>query len=53
MPNTKKVVQKLKRAFPALEIHPFEDFGHGEVIAHPDIAAKEIGKYIGGKADGR
>ena len=47
-PNMKKAVQKLKRAFPGLEIHPFPGFGHGEVIAHPDLMALEIKKFLGG-----
>ena len=42
----KKAVQKLKRAFPALEINPFEGFGHGEIIAHPEVMAGEIRSFI-------
>lgn len=45
-PNMKKAVQKLKRAFPALEINPFEGFGHGEIIAHPEVMAGEIRSFI-------
>ena len=45
-PNMKKAVQKLKRAFPALEIHPFEGFGHGEIIAHPKRMEEEIRRFI-------
>ena len=45
-PNMKKAVQKLKRAFPALEEHPFEGFGHGEIIVHPDIMAAEIRRFM-------
>ena len=52
-PNMKKAVKKLKRAFPAMEVHPFEGFGHGEIITHPGIMAEEIRKFIGGKEDGR
>lgn len=51
-PNMKKAVRKLKRAFPALEEHPFEGFGHGEIIAHPETMAAEIRKFIGGYTDG-
>ena len=32
--------------FPALEIHPFEGFGHGEIIAHPELMAEEIKRFI-------
>ena len=45
-PNMKKAVQKLKRAFPGLEVHPFEGLGHGEIIAHPELMAEEIRKFI-------
>ncbi len=45
-PNMKKAVQKLKRAFPALEIHPFEGFGHGEIIAHPELMAEEMKRFM-------
>lgn len=46
-PNMEKAVQKLKRAWPNAEIHPFEGYGHGEIIAHPDIMAKKIREFIG------
>ncbi len=52
-PNMKKAVQKLKRAFPALEIHPFEGFGHGEIIAHPEQMADEIRKFVRGSENDR
>ena len=52
-PNMKKAVQKLRRAFPALELHPFKGFGHGEIIAHPELMAAEIREFIGGMDDGR
>ena len=48
----KKAVRKLKRAFPALEVHPFEGFGHGEIIVHPELMAMGIRKFIGGQTDG-
>ena len=46
-PNMKKALLKLKRAFPALEVHPFEGFGHGEIIAHPELMAEEIRNFVG------
>ena len=52
-PNMKKAIQKLRRAFPALEVHPFEGFGHGEIIAHPELMAAEIRKFMGGEHNGR
>ena len=45
-PNMKKAVEKLKRAFPNVEDHPFEGLGHGEIIAHPDKMAKEIREFL-------
>lgn len=45
-PNMKKALKKLRRAFPSLEDHPFPGFGHGEIIAHPDLMAKEITEFI-------
>jgi pimeloyl-ACP methyl ester carboxylesterase len=47
-PNMKKAVQKLKRAFPGAELHPFPGFGHGEIIAHPERMAEEIKRFMGG-----
>ncbi len=46
-PNMKKAVQKLKRAFPNAEIHSFPGFGHGEIMAHPELMAKEIQRFAG------
>ena len=45
-PNMKKAVQKLKRAFPNAEIHPFPGFGHGEIVVHPELMAAEIKGFI-------
>ena len=45
-PNMKKAIQKLKRAFPKAEDHPFEGLGHGEIIAHPDKMAREIREFL-------
>lgn len=47
-PNMKKAVQKLKRAFPSAEVHPFAGFGHGEIVAHPEMMAEEIRRFVGG-----
>ena len=47
-PNMKKAVQKLKRAFPNAELRPFPGFGHGEIIAHPELMAGEITRFVGG-----
>ncbi len=47
-PNMKKAVQKLKRAFPGAELRPFPGFGHGVIIAHPELMAAEIRRFMGG-----
>ena len=45
-PNMEKALEKLRRAFPALEDHPFTGFGHGEIIAHPELMATEIITFV-------
>ena len=45
-PNMKKALEKLKRAFPNAEDHPFPGFGHGEIMAHPALMAEEIQKFM-------
>ena len=45
-PNMKKAIEKLKRAFPALKAHLWEGFGHGEIIAHPELMAEEIRRFM-------
>ena len=45
-PNMKKALQKLRRAYPNLEDRPFEGFGHGEIIAHPELMAQEIERFM-------
>ena len=42
----KKALQKLRRAYPNLEGHPFPGFGHGEIMAHPELMAQEIGRFM-------
>lgn len=53
-PNMKTAVRKLKRAFPGAQDHPFAGYGHGEIIAHPDVMAEEIRRFLSkynGEAD--
>ena len=45
-PNMIKSVQKLRRAFPNVRLRPFGGFGHGEIIAHPELMAAEIRRFI-------
>lgn len=47
-PNMKKALQKLKRAYPNLEDHPFAGCGHGEIIADPENMANEIRGFLEG-----
>ncbi len=47
-PNMRKAVRKLRRAFPNAEEHPFVGYGHGEIIAHPDVMAREIRAFLRG-----
>ena len=41
-PNIKKAMQKLKRAYPNAQDHPFVGYGHGDIIGHPDVMARDI-----------
>lgn len=45
-PNMKKAVAKLTRAFPNANVHPFDGYGHGEIISHPDVMAREIAAFL-------
>ena len=45
-PHMKTALQKLKRAWPSLEDHPFPGLGHGEIMAHPGLIAEEIRKFM-------
>ena len=45
-PNMKKALEKLRRAFPAVEDHPFDGMGHGDIIGHPEVMAAEIKKFM-------
>lgn len=45
-PNMKKALEKLRRAYPMIEDHPFDGMGHGDIIGHPDVMAEEIKKFM-------
>ena len=45
-PNMKKAIEKLKRAYPNAQTHPFKGFGHGEIMAHPVLMADEIRHFL-------
>lgn len=44
--NMKKAIRHLKRAFPNIEIHPFQGLGHGKIMAHVELLAEELRKYM-------
>lgn len=44
--NMKKAVKHLKRAFPNIDIHPFKNLGHGEIMTRPEFLAQELIKFI-------
>ena len=46
-PNMKTALKKLRRAWPSLEDHPFPGYGHGEIMANPELMAEEIQKFMG------
>ena len=46
-PNMKKALEKLRRAFPNAEDHPFPGLGHGEILAYPERMAEDIGRFLG------
>lgn len=45
-PNMKVALQKLGRAYPNLEDRSFEGFGHGEIMAHPELMVQEIERFM-------
>ena len=47
-PNMRKAVEVLTRVWPDAEALPFEGLGHGEVIAHPQMMAAEIRRFVKG-----
>lgn len=46
-PNMKKAIAKLKHAFPNAQVHPFPSYGHGDIMAHPDIMAAAVKEFMG------
>lgn len=46
--NMKKAIKHLKKAFPSIDIHPFNGLGHGEIMANTDLLAKELKAFISG-----
>lgn len=46
-PNMRTALQKLRRAYPNAEDIPFEGFGHGEIMANPEMMAEGIRRFMG------
>lgn len=44
--NMKKAIKELKRAFPNIEIHPFEGLGHGEIVNNEELLIKELEAFL-------
>ena len=42
----KKAIEKLKQAYPKLTVRCFPDFGHGDILNHPELLVKEL-KMLG------
>ena len=42
----KKAIKKLKKAFPNAQIHPFKDYGRGQIISDPKKMAEDIVRFI-------
>ena len=45
-PNMKKAIKKLKKAFPNAQIHPYKDYGHGQIMSDPERMADNIVRFI-------
>lgn len=44
--HMKKAIEKLKQAYPKLTVRCFPDFGHGDILNHPELLVKEL-KMLG------
>lgn len=44
--NMKKAVKNLKRAFPNIEIKPFDNIGHGGIINSEELLIKELKAFM-------
>jgi|GEM_PF-191222 len=47
-PNIKSAWKIIQQVYPLAQELAFEGFGHGEVMAHPDMLAKEIRRFMNG-----
>lgn len=42
----KKAIERLRQAYPKLTVRCFEGFGHGDIINHPELLAKELVQFM-------
>ena len=45
--HMKKAIRRLRQAYPQLTVRCFQGFGHGDIINHPDLLAKELTEFLG------
>ncbi len=45
--HMKKALQKLRKIYPNLTVRCFTGFGHGDIINHPELLAKELIEFMG------
>ena len=51
--HMKKAIQRLRQAYPKLTVRCFPGFGHGDIINHPELLAKELTQHLAGTAQDR
>lgn len=44
--HMKKAIQKLRKAYPKLTVRCFSDFGHGDIINHPELLVEEMIRFM-------
>lgn len=44
--HMKKAIQKLRKAYPKLTVRCFSDFGHGDIINHPELLVEEMIQFM-------
>ncbi len=44
--HMKKAIERLRQAYPKLTVRCFEGFGHGDIINHPELLAKELTQFM-------
>lgn len=44
--HMKKAIQKLRKVYPKLTVRCFSDFGHGDIINHPELLVEEMIRFM-------